>query len=207
MGGDESPLPYALASSSKSSYRIYLSTKVGGTTAGVTSIPGQVDLSFFLPNGTEVYDLTAPFQFTTNWQSFEFDGSTNLQIATWLTGAQAMFNQDVSQVNKIELQLSAQGSPDVGASFGFTTNATMDIDNIKVVQLVPGLAPVTVVRNNGQTKVMWTDPSTGGTAQLQSASNVAGPYTDVAGASSASASPYIVPSGSNQQFFRTVWVP
>jgi hypothetical protein len=207
LGADESPLPYALTSSSKSSYRIYLSTKVGGTSAGVTSIPGQVDLSFFTPNGTEIYDLTSPFQFSTNWQSFEFDGSTNLQVATWLTGAQAMFNEDVSQVNKIELQLSAQGSPDIGAPFGYATDAMMDIDNIKVVELVPGLPPIAVVRNNGQIVVTWTDPTTGGTAQLQSATNVAGPYVNVVGASSATASPYIVPSGSNQQFFRTVWVP
>jgi hypothetical protein len=207
LGADESPLPYVLASSSKSSYRVYLSAKVGGTSTGVTSIPGQVDLSFFIPNGTEVYDLTAPFQFSTSWQSFEFDGETNLQVATWLAGAQTMFNQDVSQVNKIELQLSAQGSPDIGAPFGYATDATMDIDNIKVVELVPGLAPLTIIRNSSQTMVMWADPATGGTAQLQSATNVMGPYLDIAGASSATASPYIVRSGSNQQFFRTVWVP
>ncbi|HEY1787882.1 MAG TPA: hypothetical protein VGJ73_06985 [Verrucomicrobiae bacterium] len=207
LGGDESPLPYALTSSSHASYRIYLSAKVGGTSAGVTNIPGQVDLSFFIPNGTEVYDLTSPFEFSTNWQSYEFDGATSLQVATWLTGAQTTFNQDVSQVNKIELQLSAQGSPDIGAPFGFATNATMDIDNIKVVELVPGLAPITVIRSNGQTQVIWTDPATGGTAQLQSATSVNGPYTDVAGAVSATASPYIVPSGSQQQFFRTAWVP
>jgi hypothetical protein len=65
----------------------------------------------------------------------------------------------------------------------------------------------TIIQNNSQTMVMWTDPATGGTAQLQSATNVMGPYLDVAGASSATASPYVVPAGSNQQFFRTVWLP
>ncbi|HTR40460.1 MAG TPA: hypothetical protein VMH87_02430 [Pseudomonadales bacterium] len=208
LGADESPLPYTLTSSSKASYRVYLSTKVGGTSAGITNVPGQVDLSFFIPNGTEVYDLTAPFAFSTNWQSFVFDGATNLQVATWLTGAQAMFDQNVTNVNKIELQLSAQGSPDVGALFGHGTNAIMNIDNIKVVELVPGLAPVAIIQTGGQSRVVWTDPSTGGTAQLQSATNVAGPYINVTGASSATeASPYVVPSGSNRQFFRTVWVP
>jgi hypothetical protein len=208
LGADESPLPCALTSSSQTSYRVYLSAKVGGTSAGITNVPGQVDLSFFIPNGTEVYDLTAPFEFSTNWQSYEFDGTTNLQVATWLTGAQEMFDQEVTNVNEMELQLSAEGSPDIGALFGYTTNATMDIDNIKVVELVPGLAPLTIIQANGQTTVTWTDPATGGTAQLQSATNVAGPYINVTSASSAAeASPYTVPPGSNQQFFRTVWVP
>jgi hypothetical protein len=208
LGGDEGPLPYALTSSSKSSYRVYLSTKAGGFSAGVTGIPGQVDLSFFTPDGTEVYDLTAPFQFSNTWQSFEFDGATNFTVATWLSGAQTMFNQDYGQVNKMELQLSAQGNPDIAVPFGFGTNATMDIDNVKVVELVPGLSPLALVHGNGQTKVIWTDPTTGGTAQLQSAANVVGPYVNVSGTASAAAgSPYVVPSGSNQEYFRTVWIP
>jgi hypothetical protein len=207
LGANENPLPYNLTSSSQASYRLYLSAKVGGTVAGVTNVPAQIDLNFFTPTGTQVYDLTATFSLSTNWQSYVFDGGTNMQVATWLTGAQQLFNQNVTNVNKMELQITVPGSPNVGTVFGYDANNTVDIDNIKVVQLVPGLAPLTIIRNSGQTSVMWADPTTGGTAKLQSATNVAGPYLDVAGASSAAASPYTVAPGSQQQFYRAVWVP
>ena len=207
VGVTEDPLPYTLTSSNAASYRVYLSAKVGGTSAGVTSVPGAVDLTFSIPNGTEVCDLTSSLALSTNWQSYVF---TNLQIATWLTGAQQLLNQNVTNVNKMEVQLTVDGSPDVGTLFGYDNNNTVDIDNIKVVQLVPRLASLTVIQTNGQTMVMWVDPdpTVGGTAQLQSTTNVAGPYLDVAGASSAAtASPYIVQVGGKQQFFRAVWVP
>jgi hypothetical protein len=209
VGANENPLPYRLTSSSKASYRVYLSAKAGGTSAGVTSVPATVDLSFFIPNGTEVFDLTSSLALSTNWQSYVFDGGTNMQIATWLTGAQALFTQYLSQVNQMELQISISGSPDVGTLFGYDNNNRVDIDNIKVVELVPALAPLTVIQTNSQTKVIWADPdpTVGGWAKLQSATNVAGPYLDVGGAPSAAASPYTATSGEKQQFFRTVWVP
>jgi hypothetical protein len=203
LGANENPLPYLLTSSSGASYRVYLSAKVGGTSAGVTSVPGNVDLSFFTP-AQEVFDLTSPLALSTNWQAYVF---TNMQVAPWLTGAQQLFDQYVTNVNQMEVQVSIQGSPDVGALFGYATDATVDIDNVKVVQLVPGLAPLTIVQTQGQTSVWWADPTTGGTAKLQGATSVAGPYLDVTGASSATASPYTVPPGSQQQFFRAVWVP
>jgi hypothetical protein len=207
VGTAENPLPYSLSSSNPAAYRIYLSAKVGGTSAGITNVGGAVDLSFFVPNGTEVFDLTSQLALSTSWQSYVFDGATNLQIASWLTGAQGLFDQYVTNVNKMELQISISGSPNVGTIFGYDNNKTVDIDNIKVVELVPGLSPLKIVQTNAQAKVIWVDPPTGGTAQLQNATNVAGPYLNVAGASSAAASPYPVPSGSNQQFFRNVWVP
>ena len=205
VGVAEIPLPIALASSSAASYRVYLSAKVGGTSVGVASVPGNVDLSFFTPLGQQVMDMTESVTLSNTWQSFVL---TNLQVATWNTAFQQLFNQNYNtNVNKSELQITVPGSPNVGTVFGYDANNTVDIDSIKVVQLVPGLAPATIVQNNGQTKVMWADPRTGGTAKLQSATNVAGPYLDVAGAASAAASPYTVPSGSQQQFFRTAWVP
>jgi hypothetical protein len=207
IGANESPLPYPLTSSSQASYRVYFSAKVGGTLAGVINVPGQIDLSFFIPDGTEVFDLTSTFELSTNWQTYEFDGGTNLQIATWLTSAQSMFNQYVSQVNKMELQISVPGSPNIATQFGYDANNTVEIDNIKVVQLVPGLGPLSIVRTNSQTQVMWADPPTGGAAQLQSSLNVTGPFFNVAGATSATVSPYTVPTGTNQQFYRNMWVP
>jgi hypothetical protein len=182
VGANENPLPYTLTSSSKASYRVYLSAKAGGMSSGVTSVPATVDLSFFIPNGTEVFDLTSSLVLSTNWQSYVFDGGMNMQIATWLTGAQALFTQYLSQVNQMELQISISGSPDVGTLFGYDNNNRVDIDNIKVVELVPAPAPLTGSQTNSQTKVLWTDPdpTAGGKAKLQSATNAA----------------YTVPSGS-----------
>jgi hypothetical protein len=214
VGATENPIPFALGSSNGASYRVYLSAKVGGVSAGVTNVPGVMDLLFLVPPGTltpsnaaasVVFDLNPSVTFTTNWQSYVFN---NMPLGVNNGGSQALFNQYFSQVNQLQVQVVPQGNPNVATQFGYDNNNTVDIDNIKVVELVPGLAPLTVVKANNQVKVTWTDPPTGGTAQLQSATNVAGPYVDVSGASSAAtASPYTVPSGSTQQFFRTVWVP
>lgn len=206
-GVAQTPTFVTLASSDKTSYRIYLAAKVGGTSAGVTSVPVNVDLNFFTPDGTQVYDLTASLALSNTWQSFVLTGGKEMQVATWLGGAQSMFDQKASSVNKVELQFTVQGSPDVGTVFGYDADNTLDIDNIKVVQLLPGLAPLSIIQNsNGQLRVTWSDPTDGGTAKLQSSASVAGPYVDVAGASSAAASPYTVPAGNQQRFFRTVWV-
>ena len=106
----------------------------------------------------------------------------------------------------MQVQVTAQGNPNVATIFGYDSNNTIDIDNIKVVELVPGLPPVSVTNTAGQIKVYWTDPTTGGTAQLQSATNAAGPYINVPGEGSGANSPYTVPAGPAQQFFRTIWV-
>jgi hypothetical protein len=121
-------------------------------------------------------------------------------------GSQTLFNQHVSQVNELALQVVPQGSPNVATLFGYDANNTVDVDDIKVVQLVTGLPPVSVTNTAGQIKIYWTDPSAGGTAQLQSSTNVAGPYLNVPGATSGVNSPYTVPAGPAHQFFRTIWV-
>jgi hypothetical protein len=214
-GATERPIPYALSSSNKASYRVYLAAKVGGASAGVTNVPGVMDLLFFVPPGTltpsnaqaaVVFDLNPTMAFTTNWQSYVYDGAA-MPIGVNNGGSQALFNQYFSHVNQLQVQVVPQGNPNVATLFGYDNNNTVDIDNIKVVQLVPGLPPLTVVGTNNQVRVIWTDPTTGGTAQLQGATNVAGPYLNVSGAASSGASPYLVPSGGKQQFFRTVWVP
>jgi hypothetical protein len=209
LGANETPLPYMLSSTNQASYLIYLSAKVGGTSAGVTNIPASMDLNFFTQAGQQIYDLTSPLMLSTDWQSYVFDGGTNLQVATWLAGAQSLFNQNVTNVNKLEVQITVPGSPDVGALSGYDNNNTVNIGSIKVVQLVPDLAPLTIIQTNGQTIVTWTnpDPSVGGTAKLQSATKVAGPYLDVAGAASATASPYMVSPDSDQKLYRIIWVP
>jgi len=214
VGATESPLPFVLASANKASYRVYVSAEAGGILAGAsTNIPAVLDLLFLVPPGAEspsnaspvvVLDLNPSLTLTTNWQSFVFD---NMAIGVNNGGSQALFNQYVSMVNQMQVQMVAQGNPNLGTIFGYDDDNTVDIDNIKVVQLVPGLPPVSVTSTAGQVNVYWTDPPTGGSAQLQSSASVAGPYVNVAGAASGAASPYTVPAGGSQQFFRTIWVP
>jgi len=213
VGAIEDPLPFVLASTNKASYRVYLSAKVGGTSAGVTNVPGVIDLLFRVPPGAltpsnsmeaVVFDLNPTMTFSTNWQSYVFD---NMPIGVNNGGSQTLFNQHVSQVNELALQVVPQGSPNVATRFDYDANNTVDVDNIRVVQLVTGLPPVSITNTAGQIKIYWTDPSTGGSSQLQSSTNVAGLYLNVPGEGSGANSPFTVPAGSKQQFFRAIWVP
>jgi hypothetical protein len=217
VGASFTPIPFQLTSTNRASYRIYVSAKAGGLANGAsTNIPAVMDLLFLVPAGSEspanaspatVLDLAPALTLTTNWQSFVFDGSA-CPIGVNNGGSQALFDQYISDVNAIQVQVATQGAPDIGAQFGYGADTTIDIDNIKVVQLVPGVPPLSVALSDDQIQVIWADPSTGGTAQLQSSASVAGPYVNVAGAASAAAaSPYTVPSGNPRQFFRTIWIP
>ena len=215
VGATENPLPFVLTSSNKASYRVYLAAKAGGILSGAsTNIPAVMDLLFSVPPGAEspsntsqavVFDLVPALTLTTNWQSFVFDGASS-PIGVNNGGSQALFNLYVSRVDQMQVQVTAQGDPNVATIFGYDSNNTIDIDNIKVVELIPGLPPVSVTNTAGQIEVYWTDPTTGGTAQLQSSTNAAGPYVNVPGEGSGANSPYTVPAGPAQQFFRTIWV-
>ena len=153
VGATESPLPFVLTSTNKASYRVYVSAKTGGILSGAsTNIPAVLDLLFYANAGV-VFDLNPSLTLTTNWQSFVFD---NMPIGVNNGGSQALFNQYVSQVNQMQVQVVSQGSPNVATIFGYDSNNTVDIDNIKVVQLVPGLPPVSVTNVAGQINVYWT---------------------------------------------------
>jgi hypothetical protein len=210
-GTNSSPLP----SSDKSTYRVYVTAKGAGFLPGVTSASGVMGIQFMVPPGTlmpsnaapaVVLELAPTLTLTSNYQAFVFDGATS-PIGIYSGGSQAMFNQYYTNVNAIQVQAQFNGSPDLGSIFGYDGNNAMFFDNIKVVELVPGFPPVSITRTGTQIKVYWTDPATGGTAKLQSATSLLGPWTDVLGAASGSASPYTVPSGSSQLFFRSAWVP
>ncbi len=209
-------IPYTLTNTNKSGYRVYWSAKAGGLLDGVTSAPGNASIQFLVPPGTLtpsnstsqlVLELAPNVTLTTNYTSFVFDGSA-APIGIYNGGSQAMFNQYISKVNLIQVQAQYNGSPDIGTLFGYDADNTMSVDNVKVVEIVQGVAPPSIVASNGVIKVYFTDPiNSDGTTKLQSAANVTGPYTDVPGETSGAKSPYTVPAGSSQLFFRTQWVP
>jgi len=208
-------IPYTLHNTNKSAYRVYWSAKVGGLLDGMTQAPGNVGVQFLVPPGTltpsnannaVVLELAPNFTLSSNFTAFVFDGST-MPVGLYNGGSQAMFNQYASQVTLIQVQAQFNGGPDIGTVFGYDAGNTMTVDNVKVVELVQGIAPLSIVHTNGQIKVYWSDPvNNDGTAKLQSSSNVTGPYSDVPGATSAAASPYVVPPGSASAFFRAQWV-
>jgi hypothetical protein len=198
---------FTLVSPSAAKYAVYLSAKVSGLAPGTNSVPGTIDVDFFIPTSyNPVVDMQGFITLTTNWQSYVI---TNFTVNPYYpVGGQANFNSDYTNISSMELQLGVDGTPDVGLWFDYSNNATVAIDNVRFVELVSELPKLTIAHTNG-VQIFWSDPPAGtGTAQLQSATNVAGPYVDVAGASSAAtSSPYIVPARSLQLFFRTVWVP
>jgi hypothetical protein len=217
-GGAGLGVPYTLTNTNKSGYRVYWSGMVGGLLPGVTSAPANASIQFLVPPGTLtpsnanetlILELTPNIELTSNYTSFVFDGATT-PIGIYNGGSQQMFDQYISHVNLVQVQAQVNGSPDLGANvFGYDADNTMTMDNIKVVELANGIAPLSIVATNGQIQVSWSDPvNNDGTAKLQSATNVAGPYTDVPGATSAAAaSPYLAPATGPAQFFRAVWVP
>jgi predicted cupin superfamily sugar epimerase len=85
---------------------------------------------------------------------------------------------------------------------GATTNsAIMGMTFDVQTQVAPtSLQPLSITNSSGSFKVTWPAP-TFGTAVLQTATNVAGPYSTVIGATS----PYTIPMTNKAAFFRTTW--
>jgi beta-glucanase (GH16 family) len=214
VGAEENPLPYGLSNTNLASYQFSCSARVGGLTNGVTNCAAVVDLLFLAPtNGlTEsvVLDFAPAVTLTTNWQTFTFTGSAG-SIGVNNGGSQAQFDQYISEVNAMQLQVTAESPAggNVAKTFGDNnTNATLSIDDVQVDQIVTGITPVSIGLTNNQVKVFWgPDPVTGGYEELESSTNVAGPYVVVPGETSGTDSPYVVPAGSPHLFFRAVWVP
>ena len=208
-------IPFTLTSTNTSSYRLYVSAKAGGFLPGVTSGPGAASVQFLAPDGTTgtpdgnpdvVLELEPNITLSSNYQAFVFDGGT-MPSVPYNGGSLALFDQYISKVYAVNILVQAIGDTGPTPSvWGYDTDNSVTIDNARLVEVVPGLAPVSVVKTNGQLQVDWTDPGTGGFAQLQSSTNAAGPYVNVSGAASGAASPYTVPAGQKTQFFRTVWV-
>jgi hypothetical protein len=88
------------------------------------------------------------------------------------------------------------------ADWGFDADNTLIVDNIKLERIYVATPPLTVTRSGNNVVVTWATPATG-TAQLQSATNITGPWTDVTGAVSG----YSTSIAGEAKYFRTQWVP
>jgi hypothetical protein len=159
----------------------------------VTNTGCRLMLSFKAYDGTNYSTpLTGSRSITlsSNFQHFSFTLDTSDYGGA---SAVTQLANNLKWVNALQLDITADS---IARDFVNGPGDTVVIDNIQIVQRTS--PPLSVTQNlSGQTVVQWADTA----VTLQSATNVAGPYTDVAGATS----PYPVPAGQNIQFFRTRW--
>jgi hypothetical protein len=87
------------------------------------------------------------------------------------------------------------------ADWGFDADNTLAVDNIKLQRIYVATPPLQIETSGTNVIVTWAQPATG-TAKLQSANSVLGPWSDVGGATS----PYSSPTANAPIYFRTQWV-
>lgn len=189
------------------SYKVYFDARVQGLASDKSSTSGQLQFRLRAPDDTVApaddntdddtffqvdYDVTL----RTNWQTFFF----TLDQGNYSDAAFQRWTNYFALTSSLQPQFQTAGA---AADFGNDADNMVVIDNFKFVRVVPSLSGLTIGQEGSQLVISWPAPPTG-TAKLQSATSVNGPYTDVQGAGS----PYTVPSTTGaSQFFRTVFVP
>jgi hypothetical protein len=154
---------------------------LGNLLPTVSNSPFRAMLEFKDTNGTTLFMGTKSIVVASNFQTYSITMNT-----TDCPGA-----TNLSRVAMAALELSADS---ISTDFTNAPNDFYVMDNILFVQR---MSPALGTSYNGvHTTITWADP----TLTLQSATNVTGPFTDVAGATS----PYTV-SPSGKKFYRTRW--
>jgi hypothetical protein len=103
-----------------------------------------------------------------------------------------MFTQYRTNIFRVQYEFTADG---FYTDFVNGPGDAIVADNTRLV--LRQSPPLIITLNGSQPVLHWDDPN----VQLLSATNVSGPYVLVPGATS----PYPVPPGSTQQFFRSVF--
>jgi hypothetical protein len=192
--GGGGPADYSrFTSSSLSSYRISFDSRAEGLSSDLTT---SCALQFFLDstNGNLRLDFAVPA--SSNWTTHAY----TLNQGNAGIGSKAAFATNYNTYTELRMQWQIENA--TSADWGFDSDNTLIIDNIKLERLDIGCPPLTVSVSGTNIVVTWSQPNTG-TAKLQSANNFNGPYSDVAGASS----PYQTPLAGAPRYFRTQWVP
>jgi hypothetical protein len=133
----------------------------------------------------------------TEWQPFSF----TFQRGSVGSGTKADFETHFARIEQIVTQWQIENIANE-AVWGYDDTNRLLIDNIRFERLYTGAPPVTVAVDGTDTLITWSTPDTG-TAHLQGAPNVQGPYADIPGATS----PYRTPLSGEERYFRTSWVP
>jgi hypothetical protein len=179
-------------------YIVSFDARVEGLVPDATNTTVALQLFMDSPNGNVQLNFPVPAQ--SNW----VHTAASFNSANWDTGGghlpKASFSTNFNTYTALRMQWQIENatSPD----WGFDNDNLIAVDNIKVVHQVLACAPLTIVAQTNHLIVTWAQPDNG-TAVLQSANALSGPFVDVSGATS----PYVTPVTTAPKYFRTHWVP
>lgn len=195
--GGGGPADYSrFASGDLKAYRITFDASAEGLNP-LRELPTTCRLQLFLdsPNGNMRIDFDVPAE--TNWTTTNY----LLSDGTFGVGTRAMFTTNYNTISALRTRWQIENAHSE-ADWSYDNDNALVVDNIKLLYLSPACPPLQVTYSGTNIIVTWAQPSSG-TAKLQSATTVTGPYTDVPGATS----PYTTPVSSAPKYFRTIGVP
>ncbi len=207
--GGSGPVDYSLFSSGDlGDYLISFDARVEGLDPATLSTSLTLQVFLRAPDDTlepadadTDNDLLVRLDFAvpagTNWQTTSY----TLRQGNAGVGSKANFTEHASQIHDMNMQFQIENANSL-TTWGYDADNALIVDNIKLERLLVGCPPLSVAASGENIVVTWANPATG-TVQLQSATNVNGPFSEVAGATS----PYSTPIAGAPKYFRTVWVP
>lgn len=208
--GGSGPVRFSeFSTSDLSAYAVSFEARVEGLTPDKLTTVATLQLFFDAPDDTLLpaddntdNDSLARLDFSlagveTNWQTFTF----TLNSASVGGGSKTNLQAFYSKINGFRTQWQIENAASAG-DWSYDADNSLIIDNFKLARTQVGCPPVILTTVGNTLKLTWDNPSSG-TVKLQSATSLAGPWNEVAGASSG----YTTPAVGTQSFFRTVWVP
>jgi len=192
--GDNGPTDYSLFDTGDlKAYRLTFDARAAGLNPAAASTTCR--LQFFMDVADNNMRLDFDIPASSNWVTTSYllnSGAVGI-------GSKASFatNHLVTEV-PIQAQIeNAQSEND----WGFDADNMLALDNIKLERIYVATPPLTATKSGNNIIVTWAQPTIG-TAKLQSANVITGPWSDVASATS----PYSSPVASGPKYFRTQWV-
>jgi hypothetical protein len=176
-------------------YEAFASVRIDNLQETKTNTPGRIALRFFAPDGTTgvtngqrdiIFNVVKSVTLTSNYQAFAF------LLSSGTPDSLDQFSQYRSAIDTVQFEFSSDNNT-FYTDFVNGPGDAMIVDNAKLIfRQSPAVA---AAWNGTHTVLEWSDPN----LELLAATSAAGPYTPIPNA----VSPYIVPAGSPQQFFRT----
>jgi hypothetical protein len=197
--GGSGPVDYTrFASGDLKAYQISFDSRAEGLNPSKTdSTTLRLQLFLDSPNGNMRIDFNVPAG--SNWVTTTYllnDGSFGI-------GSKAMFATNYNTITALRTQWQIENSSSE-SDWAFDADNSLIVDNIKLAYNIVGCPPVTVTPSGNNVVLSWPALNTLGYAQVQKATTVTGPYSDVTGATN---SPVPLPASGATGFFRTKWVP
>jgi hypothetical protein len=192
--GDNGPTDYSLFDTGDlKSYKLTFDARAEGLN------PLKEDtvcrLQFFMDIAGNNMRLDFNIPAGSNWVTTSYllnSGSVGL-------GSKAAFATNFA-VTAVRIQCQIENAQSE-ADWGFDADNTLAVDNIKLQRIYIATPPLQIATSGNNVIVTWAQPATG-TAKLQSANTVLGPWSDVNNATS----PYSSPLANAPRYFRTQWV-